>query len=340
MRLAALFALLLLSTAPATSQAAPAPAERIEIPIYQTRFSNGVIRYWIRVGIDGAAPVEVMLDTGSVGMHLLPGAQPHAAPHGRPVRASYGSGVELIGEAAPTELTLDPRIKVTAEVDWTREARCIEERPECPARDVPIADYRIGGGPRRGFQAILGIGTRRGAADNPLARTATGAWIVVLPAPDDTGPGKLIVNATPADRERFAVQVRLQRQAAQGDYWWDNTIPVCLSRDDQPPLCGPAMLDTGAPNLRFTSDKEPDQAAWPDGARVTLAYGPADHPALRQTFVVGKGPGARVEFGRKMRAATWAGLNAGALPFQGLAVYYDVKQGVIGLTPRETFAVP
>ncbi|MBO9559806.1 MAG: hypothetical protein J7515_14650 [Caulobacter sp.] len=337
MRLVAVAALVL-SLGSSIAARAAQPTERVEIPIHQTRFPGGVVRYWIKLSVDGAPPIEAMLDTGSTGLHLLPGAQPHTAPSGRPSRASYGNGVILKGQTSPAQLTLDGQITLRADVDWTSQVECMEERPHCPAEGVPLADYRIGGGSRGGFQAILGVGMRRGAADNPLARTASGAWIVVLPALDDDRPGKLIVNATADDRARFPLLVKLQRQENGGDYWWDNATPACISYGSEKPICGSAMLDSGAPNLRFTYDKGPEHAAWPAGVRATLVFGAVDKPVLRQSFVVGDAPGSRVEFARRMKNAPWAGLNTGFLPFQGLAVFYDTRDGMIGLASRADFA--
>jgi hypothetical protein len=346
MRLALVLAALLSLGAPiAALAAAPLPsAERIEIPITQTRFPGGVIRYSIKIGVDGAAPIDVMLDTGSVGLHLLPGAQPHAPPRGRESRATYGSGVVLSGEVSRTALSLGGRAPLQAEVDWTQKVECVADRPHCPARGVALNEYSIGGGARGGFKAILGIGLRQGAAENPLTRTATGAWIIRLPAPDDATPGKLVLNATEADRARAALLIKLQPQAGRGgggNFWWDNTVPTCLSRpDDNRPICGPTMLDTGAPMLRVISNGAPDQKAWPAGIRATLAYGALEAPALKQSFTVDHGPGTQVEFGKRLDGQAWSGLNAGFLPFLGLAVLYDSKDGYIGLAPRNGFDAP
>ena len=46
---------------------------RIEIPIAQTRLSDGNIRYSVPVSIEGAPPVAAMLDTGSAGLRILAG---------------------------------------------------------------------------------------------------------------------------------------------------------------------------------------------------------------------------------------------------------------------------
>jgi hypothetical protein len=347
MRLALVLAGLLSLSAPIIAlAAAPSPsAKRVEIPITQTRFSGGVIRYSIKIGIDGAAPIDVMLDTGSVGLHLLPGAQPHAPPRGRASRATYGSGVVLTGEVASTDLSLDGRVALRAEVDWTRQIGCVEDRPHCAAESVPLDQYSIGGGSRGGFKAILGVGLRRGAAENPLTRTATGAWIIVLPALDDPALGKLILNASQADRARFALLVKLQpqtgREASDGIFWWDNTVPTCLSRpDDSHPICGPTMLDTGNPSVRVVADGGSNFTPWPAGTRATLAYGALDKPALKQTFTVDHDPGTRVEFGKRLASSPWSGLNAGFLPFLGMAVLYDAKDGYIGLASRADFAAP
>ena len=45
--------------------------ERVEVPIRQTKISDGVIRYSVPVSIDGGGPIDAELDTGSFGLRIL-----------------------------------------------------------------------------------------------------------------------------------------------------------------------------------------------------------------------------------------------------------------------------
>jgi hypothetical protein len=71
--------------------------ERLEVPIKQTLLTDGVTRYSISVAIGGSPPIDVMLDTGSTGLRMLPGTVPVSAYtiSNRPSVYGYGSGVRL-----------------------------------------------------------------------------------------------------------------------------------------------------------------------------------------------------------------------------------------------------
>src|SRR5262249_40031980 len=96
MRLEFLFGLLcLLLLRPAAARA----DGRFEVPIKQTVLTDKVTRYSIPVAVRGSRPVDVMLDTGSTGLRMLPGAFPNAAyaVSNQSSVYGYGSGVRLNG---------------------------------------------------------------------------------------------------------------------------------------------------------------------------------------------------------------------------------------------------
>ena len=317
-----------------------ASGDRVEIPISQARFANGPPRYSIPIAVDGGALIDAMLDTGSTGLNILPGAG-ISLNHdkSRPSRTFYRNGVVLTGVTTPLSVSLGG-LKVTAAVSLTQTATCAPEKPACPAAAVAPADYRIGStNPGEGFKAIVGVGLRPGAADNPLARISGQTWIIVLPRPGDLGPGKLILNPSAAERGRFTL-FQLQRDSrGNGAFWADNTVPACITDGKAGPLCGPSLLDSGAPTIVHIS-RTPPQATWDRGAELQLTFGPPGAGALKQDFTVGKGPGTRVETQPPPASIPWEGLNLGMLPFYAWAVLYDAKNGAIGLAPREDFAAP
>lgn len=314
--------------------------DRVEIPISQARFSNGPPRYSIPVALEGGAPIDAMLDTGSTGLNVLPSVEIASKPDrsARPARTSYRNGVVLTGVTAPTKVSLSGQLEVTAAVSRIQTVTCATDKPACPAAAVAPADYRIGAtNPTEGFKAIIGVGLRAGAADNPLTKIGGQAWIVVLPRAGDPGPGKLILNPSPEERARFTL-FQLPRDP-RGTGWADNAVPACLTDDKAAPLCGPALLDSGAPSIVYIS-RTPPQTTWDRGAQLGLTFGPPAASVLKQSFTVGRGPGTRVEVQPPPANLPWEGLNLGALPFYEWAVLYDAKTGVVGLAPRDAFVAP
>jgi hypothetical protein len=327
----------------AIAGASETAGDRVEIPISQARFSNGPPRYSIPIALEGGAPIDAMLDTGSTGLNALPSVDIASKPDksARPARTFYRNGVVLTGVTAPTRISLGGRLEVTAAVSRTQAVTCAPDRPTCPAASIAPTDYRIGAAnPAEGFKAILGIGLRAGAADNPLTKIGGQAWIVVLPLPGDAGPGKLILNPSPEERGRFTLfQLPRDPRGAGGAFWADNAVPACLTDGKTTPLCAPALLDSGAPSIVYIS-RSPPPATWDRGAELGLGFGAPGATGLKQTFTVGRGPGTRVEVQPPPASLPWEGLNLGALPFYEWAVLYDARAGAIGLAPRKAFVAP
>lgn len=325
----------------ALAGAPDAGGERLEVPISQARFSNGPPRYSIPVSVNGSAPIDAMLDTGSTGLNVLPGASASAKADksARPARTFYRNGVVLTGVTTPVSVSFAEQLTVTTAVSLTQAVTCSPDKPTCPAASVAPSDYRIGGvSPGEGFKAIIGVGLRAGAAENPLTKLGGQAWIVVLPQPGDPSPGKLILNPSPAERSRFTLfQLPRDSRGASGPFWADNAVPTCLSDGKATPICGSGLLDSGAPTIVHIS-RTASQTTWERGSELELTFGPPGANALKQDFTVGKGPGTRVESQPPPANLPWEGLNLGMLPFFAWAVLYDAKAGVVGLAPRELFA--
>ena len=236
-----------LSLSLAAASSCPASeATRIEIPIAQTRLSDGNIRYSVPVSVAGAAPVAAMLDTGSVGLRIL--ARAAAAGQyeetGVMRRYGFGSGIVLGGPlvravvAVGAATTAEP---VTMQI--VQSVGCAERLPDCPAARLDPSDYGIGGDglPREGFEAILGLSMFKAAispvASNPLGAVGDRKWIVELPLPGAALPGRLIVNPGRAERAGFRGIAR----AGAG-----NSLLFCLGGDAAKGKCTPEKLDTGA----------------------------------------------------------------------------------------------
>lgn len=303
-------------------------AERIVVPVTAVAMPNGAIRYSVPVAVGGGPPVEAMLDTGSVGLRLLPGAAEATRyrPLGRSMKARFGSGVELTGPLARADLAIGGFQARGAVVQIAESAACLPGREACAAARPGPAGYRIGGV----FAAILGIGLRPNPADNPFELEGDKAWIVILPRPGEAGPGALILNPTAADRAGFTPFKLTPSQGPGRGGWLDNALAGCLSWAGDAPVCGPTFLDTGTPNLSLVAEGR--QATWRPGLAAQLRFGPEGGPAV--DFRFGETPAARMRLSPPEAGHPRTGLNTGVLPYYSFAVLYDAKAGVIGLKRR------
>jgi hypothetical protein len=200
-----------------------------------------------------------MLDTGSFGLRIMSRAltPTQFTPTGIVRSYGYGSGVMLRGPLARATVAIGGatlRRPITIQV--VQSVLCRPTMPRCPASRLTQEDYGIGGDglAREGYDAILGVSMRStsapGAAINPLPAFGDRRWIVILPEPDASRPGALIINPTPKDAAGFhPVRVRRlpMRGAAGGEQVMDSQIPNCPDRPlDQQILCPTMPLDSGA----------------------------------------------------------------------------------------------
>lgn len=339
---AALFAAAaLVSNASWAETAAP----RAEVPIKAVRLSDGVMRFTIPVTVGGQT-FEAEMDTGSSGVRLMPGALPQGAvrTNGRPSHEVYGSGVRLTGELADTPVGLGG-LSASVPVEITTKIECVEEKPRCPASRLPPNAYRIAGDGRvgEGFLAIVGIGMRPADAANPVSHMGSGRWIVVLPTLGAPDSGRLIIN--PTDEETAGYQIyRLEPgrkpDAAGGPSWRDNQLKTCLTNlDRRVSVCGPTLLDTGAPNFHFALNQDP-LPDWAAGTHASIDFPLEGDKRLSAPFIVQSIAGTRVHYSRPTTEHFAEGLNAGFYPFYAFGVLYDAKAGTIGVKPRALAAAP
>jgi hypothetical protein len=199
-----------------------------------------------------------MLDTGSFGLRVLGRAVSPNQYTPTDIQRSYRfeSGVRLRGMIATavvgvgTATTGAPiPIQIIQTVD------CVESKPACPASKLPPEDYGIGGDgfPRKGFQAILGLSMRSPqvemGARNPLSAFGSRSWIVILPRPDESDSGQLVINPSPSEVADFTL-FQMKRQPTRGgddqnDGWSDTAIPTCIggvAKTDEP--CSSTRIDT------------------------------------------------------------------------------------------------
>ena len=227
---------------------------RIEIPITQTRLSDGNIRYSVPVRVEGGGTIPAMLDTGSVGLRIMARALAAAQYEETGVTRQYrfGTGIVLSGPlvravvAVGAASTAGP---ITMQI--VQSVGCAQGRPDCPAARLDPSDYGIGGDglPREGFDAILGLSMYKApispVAANPLGAIGDRKWIVELPLPDASGPGRLIVNPGRAERAGFRAIAPGAAGSKDGQAGAGNRLSLCLDGKAPKDRCAPVKLDTG-----------------------------------------------------------------------------------------------
>lgn len=311
-------------------------ATREVIPIRSATMANGDLRYSVTLRI-GSTLVETQLDTGSVGLRVLPGVlnPQDVVAHSEPVQIQYGSGVRLDGHLAVAQVSLG-QARAQVPMQLVESVSCSEARPKCPASQVPLNAFLMGGNPKRGegFKAIMGVGMSRASAGNPLVAMG-GRWLVVLPRPGQ-GVGQLILNPTVAQTQGFRI-LSLQRYPAKaGDtsaYWKDHNVQGCLKRlDTGQQVCGNSILDTGAAGFHIYADAL--QANWPVGTPAHFSIAMGDGSQLGQHFKVDNAGGRYVRYITAQGPSNFHGINAGLLTYFDNAVLYDQAAGTIGLKAR------
>jgi hypothetical protein len=314
--------------ASASATTAPPDRLRVVLPIRQTVLKDGVIRYSVPVTIDGVGPIDTMLDTGSKGLRVLSSALVHQH-EGAPATYSYGSGVKVTGQMAPLALGLGD-VHGNAQVQIITGVGCVEKHPRCPASRIDYASFRLGGEGvvEQGFEALLGISVTAAGrqADNPLSALGVDAWIVELPRPGDSAPGKLILNPT-ADEQRAYAHFPVNERGQ---------IDGCLkNRTSNEQICKPILLDTGETGVIAAIPDVSRPQPWAEGtpALLSFAAGAADTPLTFEfNSQAPRAPGFVVVV--PQGDAPFPHIFAGALPYFSFSVLYRRDESWIGLAKR------
>jgi hypothetical protein len=323
-----------LTLATALAMAGQAQAATIEVAIKQTVLSDGAFRYSIPVSI-GNETVDAMLDTGSTGLRLLPGAVTvsNFTSTDRPNQYGYGSGVKLTGTIANTVLKIGGvPTSESIPIQIIQTIGCYENMPKCPASRVSPRDYGLGGDglAKQGFPAIIGVrmpapGQVRQAVVNPLMFIGSRSWVIVLPLPGQGAQGKLILNPDQTDLAGYTYFPIPK----------DDAIPGCLRNDDtRRTFCGPVKLDSGTPHISVNTSSVIAPFPWPDGTRGTFTFRGSDTAELHAQFAVAPGRPSHVTL-MPLQSQQSNSILAGVLPYFFFSVHYDYGNGAIGLKPRK-----
>lgn len=325
----ALAALILAAASPALA------GPRAELPIKQTLLPNGTTQYSVPMTIGGVA-LDVMLDTGSTGLRVLPDTVPAQGLRlsSRKSTYSYTSGTQFDGVVAEADVALG---EVAGKVNLAaiNKVSCAARLPTCPASRVTQAQYVIGGGgvARLGYRAILGINMSPADVDNPLKALGVDHWIILLPAAGDTAPGKLILNPTDEERAGFTM-FPLDRITSGQRGLFHDAINGCLApATGSGALCGPMAFDTGAPAVVITLGPGVTAAPVSPGEQAVLVFDNGRGGRLGLRFTVAQSPGSRIRL-EPNNGNPRTRMSVGTLPYSAYQVLYDSNAVALGLKAR------
>jgi hypothetical protein len=311
-------------------------AVRAEIPIRDVVQSNRQHRYTVPITV-GGVQIEAPLDSGSTGMRILPDVVPAAAEQssGRRTRYSYGNGVFFGGTVVEADMTIGGPGGVSGRVRFQQidKVGCIPTHPACQWTWVKPEEFGIesGGLPNEGFKAILGINMASDMAPNPLMVLGAKRWILELPRPVESKPGRLILNPTDAEVAGYTL-FRIDGQFANQRGGWHDAIAGCITNNaTRKSFCGPTHLDSGAVGVDISTSDPPED--WGQQTPVTMAFLDEGKPVMSADFTVGATPGSRLKFSPQP-GAPGVQILLGTIPYYAFSVLYDPAARTVGLKAR------
>lgn len=333
----------------AAAQTPPPAPVRAEVPVREVVLSNGEHRYAVPIKV-GGTPIEAGLDSGSVGLRILPNvlADGDAQATRRRDTYAYGAGAKLDGVVADATVAVGD-LQGRATVQLVDRVGCSFEKPRCAAKSVTLAKYGIQGDglPGEGFKAILGVNMARADVDSLFRSIGARRWIIELPRPGEARPGRIVLNPTDAEVEGY---VRLPVLDAFSDRRGGahDAVAGCLAKEtNRQRICGAVILDTGAPGLRVAG-RDIDGPPWPNETPAQLVFADASGKVqAAERLVIGRrAQASHLSFEPRPQARVTI-IYAGLAPYFAYSVLYDPEHGTIGLKPRppaangpEAIAVP
>lgn len=282
---------------------------------------NGIVE--IRVG--RSAPFRVMLDTGSVGLRVFPGAwgtRPGGVRIGTKPITTTSAGSRFRGFIGSAEMTIGG-VTTTRPLDF-----------QYVNTDAAI----IRGWAAKDVYGILGIGTGRYLLTNPLSALPGEAgtrWSVHLggdPVTRRSGMGHLILGAEePVDADASFQLPPLGPDGYGALLWDDHRAPGCWTFGNTREQCVDTWFDSGFHPMRVKGavfSRVKTNAAKEVRAGTSVAVADAGSAFTFWEFRAGR----TASFNEvRLVPAGQAGINTGNAPYFQYVVTYDVGSGLLSL---------
>lgn len=316
-----------------------APETRTEVPIQQVTLSDGTIRYWIPTNVGGTS-IDALLDTGTTGLRILPDVISSAdTPEGPSDSIAVGHTTLFIGQVSTGALTVGG-LSASSPFELIKNV-CRDTLSNCRTTRGPIDrfghKYGIGaeGLPGEGFHALIGIKMGPSDITNPLVAIGAKRWIVKLPRPHASTPGKLVLNPRDDEVADFSyiplvTQIGTYKDIAA----LHDAMSGCLQKlGSNERACGALTFDTGYSAVHvFNSALE--QGTWPENTQAEMTIFDGTEPRVGASFEAEKVNGSQI-FVTKHRDDLGPVIFAGVTPYFAFEVLYDPSKNVIGLRPRD-----
>ena len=100
-------------------------------------------------------------------------------------------------------------------------------------------------------------------------------------------------------------------------------------------ICGPTLLDTGAPGVHITSANAGQRSGWRRGERIGIAFSNREGGEVKGEFHAGAGAPSRIHASvPKNENETETQISAGTLPYFLFSALYDDERKLVGLKRR------
>jgi hypothetical protein len=286
---------------------------------------NGVMQ--IRVG--RSAPFLVMVDTGSVGLRVFPGAwgtRPAGVTIGSERVTSASGGSSMVGFLGKAPMTIGG-VTTTRPIGF---------------QYVDSSAAVVRGWAAKRVYGIIGIGTGRYRLTNPLTALPGEVgtrWSLHLggnPLTRRSGVGHLILGAaSPTDAEATFQLPPLGPDGYGALLWNDHAAPGCWTFGTTRTHCVDTWFDSGFHPMRakgavFSRVPTTPSKEVRAGTRVALADAGSAFDFWE--FRAGRTPSVDAV---RLAAAGRAAINTGNAPYFRYVVTYDVTRGLVSLSnPR------
>ncbi len=225
----------------------------IPISLRQAQGSKQGARPMVEVRVGASQPVSVLLDTGSVGLHIFEPAIKEGQGSGvtvtaRPDSIAYSGGSIFNGFVASAVVRVGSVATATAvRFGLIERASCTTAKPRCStAGGIPSAMAA-------GEYGILGVAMQRtgNGIESPLLGMPgdlSKSWSIHL----ERSGGQLVLGAPiPAVSKGAGFQLRSDGESGAERYWEDSAVRMCFAVGSAK-ACTKAIFDTGTPSLQIS----------------------------------------------------------------------------------------
>ncbi len=305
---------------------------RVELPIETVHLSDGTDRYGVRIEVGGKS-VLAGIDTGASGIRVMPDAAQGMTVDETKTEEifAFGSGARPTGVIGKGRVTFGP-LSGDAAMHLVKDVGCIASRPNCPGRLGKGYGFLGNGLPGEGFRVLLGGSMGPTTVDTPMTAVGAQRWIVELPRPGETAPGRLVLNPTDAEISGYRMASLVGGHSERDGGGLHDAVFGCLKHKvTMRTVCGLVTFDTGAFFARLLNVPA-NAPMWKAGEPLELELMTPDRqPVAKMDWTTGA-HAQQMAYGAA--PARGAILQMGVAPYYAFSVLYDPARRRLGYKAR------